>query len=222
VRGLQGMDYPTLYCLGTVKVGYAYSTLSKSETWKHSPDGLFSDGGDLVHITNRLDQVLEQALRDREADLEFKALAICSMDEIKLAQEALLAAAKRDREEGEKKAAEALGRVYVAQELPPPEWRDLDQETLGEVAVTEEVLELHECARSGNTERMRWLLQDCTEQHYTAVNARYSAEWVCVRVFGVATWRLLTMSATMMTWHTSEAHKADLRHATRHVAAKMR
>jgi hypothetical protein len=166
------MDHPTLYCLGTVKVGYAYTALNKTETWKHCPDGLFSDGSDLIHITNRLDQVLEQALREREADLEFKALAICAVDELKLAQQAIVAAAKRDREEGERKAVNAVESNLAAIEASGPEWRDLDAKSLGEIAVTEEVLQLHETARAGDVEKMRWLLEECEEQHYTAVNAR--------------------------------------------------
>ena len=29
------------------------------------------------------------------------------------------------------------------------------------------------CAKTGNVERMRWLLEECSEQHYMAVNEKH-------------------------------------------------
>ena len=33
--------------------------------------------------------------------------------------------------------------------------------------------ELHEAARTGNLRKLRWLLEECEEQHFIAVNMRY-------------------------------------------------
>mmetsp|Transcript_24444 Transcript_24444/g.58608 ORF Transcript_24444/g.58608 Transcript_24444/m.58608 type:complete len:686 (-) Transcript_24444:52-2109(-) len=167
------MDNPVRYCLGTVKVGVSYAAINQTEKWEHSPEGLHPDGYDTQHIMTRLEKRLAQALIDQKADVEFKALALCVIDEVKQAQLEAVAAARRDREGGEAKAIDAIQRV---DELPPPDkqdWEDLDADALGEMAVTDEVHELHEAARVGNMRRLRWLIEECEEQHYWAVNLRY-------------------------------------------------
>jgi hypothetical protein len=72
-------------------------------------------------------------------DIEFKALAMCVVGELKDARAALLEAAQRDRDEGEARGEVVMSTV---DEPPPVEkqpWEDLDENALGETCVTDEV-----------------------------------------------------------------------------------
>lgn len=169
----QGMDQPIKYCLGTIRIGVSYASVNRGTTWGHSPKGLHPDGDDTLLISQRMQKQLNQALEDQKADIEFKALAICALDELKDARAALLEAAKRDREQGEVKGEEAMTRVDEPPEAVVKEWQDLDEEALGRVAVTDEVKELHEAARKGDVRQLRYLLEECDQQHFIAVNMRY-------------------------------------------------
>lgn len=74
-----------------------------------------------------------------QVDIEFKALAMCVVGELKDARTALLEAAQRDRDAGEAQGTLAMTRL---DEPPPAEkhpWEDLDEGALGETTVTDEV-----------------------------------------------------------------------------------
>jgi len=70
-------------------------------------------------------------------------------------------------------AEEMMGRSIELREAVHTVWNDLPPDQLGPISVSDEVNELHLCARNGDVERLRWLLEECKEQHYMAVNERH-------------------------------------------------
>jgi len=132
--------------------------------------GLAVDGSDCTAIVTALEHKMNDALERQKEDMAFKALAICNTDELREAHKMLMAAGKEDRAKAEAIADEFVAAPILDDALVPPQWHDLPPEKLGHVAVTDEVKELHACAERGDVDRVRWLLDECTEQHYMAVN----------------------------------------------------
>ena len=169
----QGIDMPTMYCLCTMEVGVSLAEINAQFRFEHCEDGLHHDGRDTAGITSRLREALERALREQEEDMEFKAYALCVVPELYSARESVLRQAELDRTAAEEKAdihkakpIDLMPQLHIV-------WDDLPPEKLGPIAISDEVIELHESAANGNVERVRWLLDECEKQHYMAVNERH-------------------------------------------------
>ena len=168
-----GMDMPTMYCLCTVEVGISFEDINNLFSFEHSEDGLRYDGRDTEGIMTNLRELLKKALKEQEEDMAFKAFAICAVPELYAARESVVNLAEEDRVRAEKEAD--VHQAKPMDLLPPMKivWDDLPPHKLGPIAVSDEVNELHMCAKMGNVERMRWLLEECSAQHYMAVNDKH-------------------------------------------------
>ena len=89
------------------------------------------------------------------------------------AREALIAAAKQDRDAGERRLVEVMTKTEELSEVSIEAWKDLDDDALGQASVTDEVVELHEAAKTGDMRKLKYLLEECDEQHFIAINMRY-------------------------------------------------
>jgi len=163
----QGLDLPTMYCLCTMEVGISLRDINAEFRFDHCEDGLHHDGRDTVGIMLSLRAMLKDALKAQEEDMAFKAFAICAVPELYAARESLVNAADEDRAAGEKDADHHIAKPVDL--LPPVHivWNDLPPEKLGPIAVSDEVLELHQCAKVGKVDRIRELLLECTQQVLT-------------------------------------------------------
>ena len=170
---VQGLDMPTQYCLCTVEVGVSLADINNEFHFDHCPDGLHYDGRDTEPIISKLRESLKEALRAQEEDMAFKSFAMCTVPELYNAREMVVNEAEADRIAREQKAEEMMGRSIELREAVHTVWNDLPPDQLGPISVSDEVNELHLCARNGDVERLRWLLEECKEQHYMAVNERH-------------------------------------------------
>ncbi|EKX32825.1 hypothetical protein GUITHDRAFT_120975 [Guillardia theta CCMP2712] len=146
-----GIDHPTLFCVGMLEVGIDLQELCSEMKesgmgWPHSEEGILHDGSDCMNMIETLEGELQDALRFQEEDMAFKA--------------------EKDRSRSEESAVSYLDRPMEQRELLIPVWEDLPPDKLGEVAATDEVKELHECAFRGDVERLVWLLEVCEKQHF--------------------------------------------------------
>jgi hypothetical protein len=100
----QGLDMPTLYCLGTVEVGISLEEINNEFRFDHSEEGLHHDGRDTARIMTSLREMLAAALKAQEEDMAFKAYAICAIPELFAARASVVNQAEEDRLKAEKEA----------------------------------------------------------------------------------------------------------------------